>query len=209
MDYYVPLLADNIYHITGHAVGKEKLFLNDDNYRFFLKQFDKYIAPVADTFAWSLLPNHFHFLIQLKSYPGLLAHYKKIKPHGKEDEGWQPGFVMKRFSNLFNSYAKAFNLKNYRRGALFMDYMRRVEVSTDAHYSATVFYIHKNPVHHGYCKDMAAWPWSSYKTILSDAPTKIERQKVLEWFGGRQRFIEYHSRPVHLKNAAMVEYEDQ
>ena len=90
-----------------------------------------------------------------------------------------------------------------------MDYMRRVEVSTDAHYSATVFYIHKNPVHHGYCKDMAAWPWSSYKTILSDAPTKIERQKVLEWFGGRQRFIEYHSRPVHLKNAAMVEYEDQ
>ena len=208
MDYYCPLVADAIYHITGHAVGNEKLFLTDDNYRFFLKQYDKYITPVADTYAWSLLPNHFHFLIQIKSYPDLLEHYKKIKPHGKEEEGWQPDFVMKRFSNLFNSYAKSFNKKNNRKGALFMDYMRRVEVNSDAQYSATVFYIHKNAVHHGYCKDIAAWSWSSYNTILSNAPTKIERQKVLDWFGGSEKFIEYHSQPIHLKNAAGVEYEN-
>ena len=137
MDYYVPLLADNMYHITGHAVGREKLFLNNDNYRFFLSRFDKYISPVADIFAWSLLPNHFHLLIQVKPLPELIAHYKKIKPHGKEHESWQPEFVMKRFSNLFNSYAKAFNLKNKRRGALFMDYMRRVEEKTDAQFTAT------------------------------------------------------------------------
>ena len=208
MDYYIPLLADNIYHITGHAVGNEKLFLNDDNYRFFLKRYAKYIEPVADTFAWSLLPNHFHFLIRIKPYPELLSHYKKIKPHRKEDKGWQPDFVMKRFSNLLDSYAKSFNIKNNRRGALFMDYMRRVEVTTDAQYSTTVFYIHKNAVHHGYCKDIISWPWSSYKTILSDAPTKIERQKVLDWFGGIEKFIQYHAQPIHLKNAAMVEYEN-
>ena len=208
MDYYVPLLADNMYHITGHAVGREKLFLNNDNYRFFLSRFDKYISPVADIFAWSLLPNHFHLLIQVKPLPELIAHYKKIKPHGKEHESWQPEFVMKRFSNLFNSYAKAFNLKNKRRGALFMDYIRRVEVKTDAQFTATVFYIHKNAVHHGYCMNINGWPWSSYKTILSESPAKIGRQKVLDHFGGTEKFIEYHAQPVFLKYATAVEYED-
>ncbi|MBL0181994.1 MAG: hypothetical protein IPP96_06730 [Chitinophagaceae bacterium] len=208
MDYYAPLLADKIYHITARAVGKEKLFLHDDNYRFFLSRYDRYISPVADTFAWALLPNHIHFLIRIKPYPQLQEHYKKIKPHGKEEEGWQPGFVMKRFGNLFNSYAKSFNLQNNRRGALFIDYMRRLEVNTAAHYSATIFYIHKNPVHHGYCKQISNWPWSSYKTILSKAPTKIERQLVLDWFGDTGKFIAYHAQPIHLKNAVLVEFED-
>ena len=208
MDYYVPLLADNIYHITSRAVGNEKLFLNDDNYKFFLKRYDKYITAIADTFTYSLLPNHFHFLLQIKSYAELQKYYKKVKPHGKEDENWQPDFVMQQFSNMLNSYAKAFNKKNKRKGALFMDYMRRVKVTTDGQYSATVFYIHKNAVHHGYCNEIPRWPWSSYNAILSNAPTKIERQKVLDWFGSPEKFIEYHSQPLHLKNAVIVEYEN-
>ena len=89
-----------------------------------------------------------------------------------------------------------------------MDYLRRVEVSTDAQYSATVFYIHKNAVHHGYCKLIPDWPWSSYNSMLTNAPTKLERQKVLDWFGGTEKFIEYHEQPVHIKNAAVVEYEN-
>ena len=206
MDYYVPLMADSIYHITGHAVGNEKLFLNNDNYNFFLKRYIKYITPVADTFAYSLLPNHFHFLIQIKPYAQLLESYKIIKPHGKEAEGWQPDFVMQQFSNLLNSYAKSFNKKNNRKGALFMDYLRRAEVSTDGQYSATVFYIHKNAVHHGYCKLIPDWLWSSYNSILSNVATKLERQKVLDWFGGAKRFIEYHAQPIYLKNAVIVEY---
>jgi putative transposase len=184
MDYYPPLLPDKLYHITGRAVGNEKLFLRNENYHFFLKKFDRYISPVADTVAWALLPNHFHFLIRIKPYQSLLEHYKKIKPHGKEDEDWQPGFVMKRFSNLLNSYAKSFNKVNKRRGALFIDYMRRREVKTAAHYNATIFYIHKNPVHHGCCKKITDWPWSSYKSIVSGAPTKMEHEMLLDWFGG-------------------------
>ena len=208
MDYYAPLLANNMYHITGHATGKEKLFLNDENYHFFLKRYIKYISPVADTFAYSLLPNHFHFLIQVKCYNHLLENYKTLKPHGKEDEGWQPTFVMQQFSNLFNSYAKSFNKKYNRKGALFMDYMRRVEVTKDEQYTGTIFYIHKNAVHHGYCNSLTEWAWSSYNSFLTDAPTKLERQKVLDWFSGKEKFIAYHAQPVYLKNAAVVEYEN-
>lgn len=208
MDYYGPLLSDNMYHIMSHAVGNEKLFRNDDNYKFFLTRYNKYITPLADTFAYSLLPNHFHFLIQIKPYPELQEYYKIIKPHGKAEKNWQPDFVMQQISNLLNSYAKSFNKKNNRKGALFMDYLRRVEVITDAQYSATVFYIHKNAVHHGYCKAIPDWLWSSYNSFLTNAPTKLQRQKVLEWFGGSEKFIEFHTQPIYLKNAVIAEYEN-
>lgn len=196
MDYYCPLLADGIYHICSRAVGKEKLFITDENYRFFLARYDKYISPLAETFAWALLPNHFHFLIRIKPYPQLQDVFKKIKPHGSQADGWQPVFVMKQFSNLLNSYTKSFNRAYGRKGSLFMDYMRRVRVTSADQYMATVFYIHKNPVQHGCCKALDGWRWSSYRSFLSPAPTKLLRQEVFDWFGGIANFEAYHKQPV-------------
>ncbi len=210
MDYYQPLLAGEKYHIVSRATGSEKLFTEPENYRFFLQRFDKYISPVASVFAYALLPNHFHFLVEIKPYDDLLELYKnkKLKPESytpKEGDNWQPEFVMQHFSNLLNSYTKSFNNRNSRKGALFMDYLRRLQIKTDEQFFATLFYIHKNPVHHGVCKNMADWKWSSYNSILSNAPTKIERQKLINHFGTIEQFIAFHDQPVYLKNAVIVE----
>ncbi len=62
-DYHIPLLPDHMFHVLSRAVGKEKLFLEDENYRFFLEKYKLHVSPVADTFAYNLLPNHFHFLV--------------------------------------------------------------------------------------------------------------------------------------------------
>jgi putative transposase len=63
-------------------------------------------------------------------------------------------------------------------------------------------------VHHGFCKAIPDWCWSSYNSILTNTPTNLQRQKVLEWFGGTEKFIEYHTQQIHLKNAEVVEYEN-
>ena len=208
MDYYQPLLAGEKYHIVSRATGSEKLFTEPENYRFFLQRFDKYISPVATIFAYALLPNHFHFLVEIKPYDDLLELYKRLKPETytpEEDNNWQPEFVMQHFSNLLNSYTKSFNKRNSRKGALFMDYLRRVQIKTDEQFFATLFYIHKNPVHHGLCKKMEDWKWSSYISILSNAPTKIERQKLIAHFGTAEQFIAFHDQPIYLKNAVAIE----
>lgn len=62
----IPLSAGKFYHIYNHAVGKLDLFHHKDDYEHFLKLYDKYISPVADTFAWVLMKNHFHFLVRIK-----------------------------------------------------------------------------------------------------------------------------------------------
>ncbi len=57
--------SDKFYHIFNHANGRENLFEEDENYRYFLQQCEKYISPIAETYAYCLMPNHIHFLIRI------------------------------------------------------------------------------------------------------------------------------------------------
>ena len=204
MNYYQPLISETSYHIFSRAIGNEKLFLTEENYTFFLQRFDLYISPVADIYAYNLLPNHFHAIINIKSQDELLALYTAVKKSNILYETWQPDFVMRQFSNLLNSYAKSFNLKNKRKGSLFME-MCRVPILKDAQLSATIFYVHKNAVHHGYCSGIADWPWSSYNSILSTSPTKLKRKEIIEWFGNEDEFIKFHSQEIYLKHSVVLE----
>ena len=205
VDYYIPLFPNKLYHIFSRATGSEKLFLNEDNYRYFINRFKHHISPIADVWTWCLLPNHFHFLIKIKSLETIQIYFQSIKPNYVFFEETTSDFLMERFSNFLNSYVKAFNKQHHRKGSLFMDYMRRVEIMEDIQLGATIFYIHKNPVHHGYCKQIEDWKWSSYNSILSDKITLIKRSEILNWFNGKEEFIKYHSQDIYLKTAAVID----
>ena len=204
-DYHIPLIPDKTYHIFSRAMGKEKLFLEEGNYKFFLKQFSKYISPVADTFAYNLLPNHFHFMIRVKNVDAIHEEFLRVKKNKNFTIELVPEFIMERFSNLLNSYTKAFNKKYSRKGGLFIDIMRRVEVIDDSQFGAILFYIHKNTVHHRYCEKISEWRWSSYQSIISSSPTHLLRFEIMEWFSGVEKFIEFHNQPVYLKSAVIIE----
>jgi len=68
----IEFLPDKIYHVYSHANGNENIFKSDENFRFFLEKYNLYIQPVARTFAYCLMPNHFHFLIQVNTEKKLL-----------------------------------------------------------------------------------------------------------------------------------------
>ena len=68
-NYKAKLEPENYYHIYNRANGSEKLFLNEGNYLYFLQKYNFYISPIADTFAYCLMPNHFHFLVRVKTIP--------------------------------------------------------------------------------------------------------------------------------------------
>lgn len=62
----LPLSEGHYYHIYNRANGSEKIFRQKDNYRFFLDKYKQYVSPIAETYAYCLMPNHFHFLIRIK-----------------------------------------------------------------------------------------------------------------------------------------------
>jgi len=42
------------------------LFRSNDNYSYFMGLYFKYVDLIADTYAWCLMKNHFHFLVRIK-----------------------------------------------------------------------------------------------------------------------------------------------
>jgi putative transposase len=61
-----PLVHGNFYHIYNRGINSCDVFKEPENYQYFLKLYDEHISPIADTYAWVLMPNHFHFLLQVK-----------------------------------------------------------------------------------------------------------------------------------------------
>ena len=67
INYLANFYENGIFHVYNRTNNKEILFKTEENRLYFLKQFAKYLSPFLDTFCWNLLPNHFHFLVQIKS----------------------------------------------------------------------------------------------------------------------------------------------
>ncbi|HMK05283.1 MAG TPA: hypothetical protein VK489_13865 [Ferruginibacter sp.] len=200
-NYHVPLLPDHVYHLFNRAIGSEKLFKTDDNYRYFLFKMAQHILPVADIFTYSLLPNHFHLLIRIKHENHIISYFE-LKKRKKFNSARDPlaDFVMEQFSNWLNGYAKAFNKMYDRKGALFLDYLKRSVVEKDSDLTSFIFYIHKNAVHHGICKTIGVWRYDGYQAILSKKPTLLLRDELIEWFGSKELLVKFHNQPVELKN---------
>ncbi len=169
-----PLLAGNFYHVYNRGNNGEALFYSTENYKHFLKLLAKYSMDSIEYYAYCLMKNHFHLLIRICDRP--------LK---------QPHRIL---ATVFNAYAQAINRQENRKGSLFLKPFRRKLLQDESYRAQVVYYIHANPVHHGVVKDFRIYPYSSYKSILSDAPTKLKRTDVLAWFGGREGFIEYHNR---------------
>ncbi len=190
---------DKIYHVYNRTNNNELLFRSADNYYYFLKQFDFYISPIAETFAWNLLPNHFHFLIKIRASTFIEKWIKSIpvEKQTKTEQHFLSGnnlntLVEMEFKRLFTSYAMAYNKMYKRRGNLFSRTFKRVEILKDSQFTQALVYIHANAQKHQLVKDFYTYPWTSYHSILSDKPTKILRDQVLGWFGGKEQFKQVH-----------------
>ncbi|HAY3552548.1 transposase [Elizabethkingia meningoseptica] len=171
---------ERIYHIFSHVNGKEVIFREDSNYYYFLEKLSKYIIPIADIYAYCMMPNHFHLLLRFKSFEEIRA----------ENEHQ---YLMKTFSNLLNSYAKAFNKVYHRKGALFLNTIKRKKVNDDKYLLKALHYIHNNPVNHGFVNKITDWKYSSYNSYLSnDKESKLHRETILEYFETLDDFIAYH-----------------
>ena len=168
-----PLQPGCYYQIYNGGNNKENIFREPGNYHHFLNLWKKYIQPVALTFCYSLQPNHFHFLI-----------------YTKEDADKE--VLSRAFSNCINAYAKAINKAYNRTGSLFQERFGRKYINDSKYFLGLIYYIHSNIQKHGLCYDFRKYLFSSYLSLLSDKPTLLQREEVINWFGGRKEFIKFH-----------------
>ncbi len=182
------------FHVYNHGNGDDNIFRQDKNYAYFLKKYGEYIEPVAETYAWCLMPNHFHFAIRIKDEKEL-AQTRKVFGNlaGLDGPSGLDKLISRKFGNFLNAYVKAFNKMYNRRGSLFLDNLKRKKVENKDYMIKLIHYIHYNPVHHGFVKNITDWEYSSYHAFQTPVKeTHLKRETVLEWFGGVRTFEKIH-----------------
>lgn len=197
-----PLVPGMYYHIYNRGNNHENLFIEKRNYSYFLSLYTKHIEPIADTYAYCLLRNHFHFSVRIKTEEEYQASqvFKTCEASSKKKK-FNPS---QSFSNLFNAYAKAINKGYGRTGSLFEERFGRIPVTNDSYFTTLIFYIHYNPQKHGFVDDFRDWEWSSYYALVGAGETKLKRIEVLNMFGGIKGFEEFHQGKVDEKKLAAL-----
>lgn len=164
------LEKDHFYHIYNRGINRSNIFSNDENKCYFLKQYQKYLSENISTFAYCLLQNHFHLVIRIDG---------------------DPIEVTQSFSNFFNSYAKAYNKAENRTGSLFEKHFKRIKVDSEKYLIQLIIYVNLNPqIHFG--EYFRNYSFSSYKEVMSGSDKILEKDQILDQFGGKENFLEVH-----------------
>lgn len=129
-----------LHHIMIRGIERRKIFLNEKDHEDFLERLS-ILLPETKTacYAWSLMPNHAHFLFRTGAVP-----------------------ISRLMRRLLTGYAVGFNLRHKRKGHLFQNRYKSIVCQEDAYLRELVRYIHLNPVRASLVTDVAELKWYPY-----------------------------------------------
>jgi putative transposase len=104
--------------------------------------------------AWCVLPNHWHALAKTSDLKRTTTQLGRL--HGRTSRQW--------------------NLEDDCQGRKCWHACADRRIRSDAHFWATVNYIHHNPVHHDYVTKWRDWPYSSAADYLRDTGEQEARR---------------------------------
>lgn len=174
-----PFVNHNIYHTFNKTIEEKRVFNNNKNCGLFLDTLKYYRSTKAsvsyskldllekeqlkrllklvsyrkyfkiDVLAFCLMPNHFHLLLRQRVDNGILKH----------------------LSDVINSFTRFYNLKNERKGPLFLTQFKSVRIKSEAQLVHVSRYIHLNPFSSGLINNTSNikdYNWSSLKEYLNN-----------------------------------------
>ena len=180
------LEAGVIYHFYNRGNNHENIFIEERNYEYFLKLLKKYIVPISEVYAYCLLKNHFHIALRIKEKEEIPTQYQEK--------------IHLPFSNLFNTYTKSINKAYQRTGSLFQEHPQRNRVENEDYLRQLIVYIHLNPLKHKFYDRFYNYKHSSYQSYLSEKETNLDKEYIIDLFGGKENFIAFH-------NESQIKYE--
>lgn len=175
--------CSNIYHAMLRGINRQVICEEDADRRVFmmaLKECKE--ASGFKLYAFCLMPNHLHLLIEPAGEP-LELIFKRL---GVKYVGW-------------------FNRKYDRAGHLFQDRFRSENVEDNLYFMTVLRYILQNPMKAGMESQPGSYPWSSYLAYKKGIGSITDTQYAIDLFGSQEALIDY----VLLGNEDTVMDEDQ
>ena len=95
-----PLVPGNYYHVYNRCNNGIDVFFDGNNYEYFLKLYYQYVHPIAETYAWCLMKNHFHFLVYIRTENEVLKDLLEYSTAEK----LEVLDYLNQFGHLFDAY---------------------------------------------------------------------------------------------------------
>ena len=197
--YFADFIEGGTYHVYNRTNNKEPLFKDEEDHLSFLSIYNHFLNPLCLTYAYCLIPNHFHFLIQLKSKKELLEYLEQIPQETLakternyikcQNEDSLHLLFGKTLSRMFGSYTHYYNRTYKRKGNLFNRRVKRRFVFDDDYFKQLLFYINTNSEKHGLTDDYKEYLWSSSYEIKNGNYYLLDRNSIIDKLGRKSQFF--------------------
>ena len=190
-----PLLKGNIYHVFNKTIDDKQIFKSNNYSAEFYQRLSYYKSIKSersfsklkflnnenllemqlqtrlrkdfqvDVLNYSFMPNHFHLLIMQLTDKGITEYMSKV----------------------INSFTRYYNLKNSRKGQVFLHDFKAVMIKTDEQLMHTSRYIDLNSNSSGLISDVAQlelYRWSGYRAYINEKvdDVLINTKPILKMF---------------------------
>ena len=162
----------DIYHVVIKGANSQLLFEECKDYQKYLEILELQKEKCSfNLFAYCLMSNHIHLLIQTNEIP-LESIFRKIN----------------------TTYASWFNMKYSRSGPLQDDRYYSEPINSHSQLLCALRYIHRNPLKANLEESIGTkYPWNSYLAYTTQNNTLVDIGVILSEFASIPDFIEYHS----------------
>ncbi len=175
-----------LYHIITRGNRREKVFLDDTDYKRYLDLLSHYHKRYNFLlYAYVLMPNHIHLLIEQNETP-----------------------ISKIMQGINQSYTQYFNKRYKKVGHLFQGRYKALLCDKDGYLLAIIRYIHLNPVRARIVKMPEDYVWSSHDVYIGKAKQNfVDNDFALSMFS-RNRGVSIKKYKQFVKEGIGEPYEE-
>jgi REP element-mobilizing transposase RayT len=163
-----------LYHVISRGNQRQKIYRDNEDYRGFETLLGEMVKRHSLTlFAYVLMPNHFHLLLEVSRAP-----------------------LSKAMQALLYRYTRRYNQRYRKSGHLFQGRYKAILCDRDSYLMELIRYLHLNPVRAGMVSDPGKYRWSSHRAYVggkSTSGTAVEQGLEL-WGGSPRQAIQAYQR---------------
>ena len=158
-----------VYHILFRGVNQQNIFEEASDF----EKLKETIATVKqdlhfEIYAYCFMNNHVHIVLKEKSLGDI-------------------SLIMKR---ILTKYARWYNIKYGRSGALIANRYKSVPVEIDEYFLQLIRYVHQNPIKAGIAEKVEDYPYSSFIEYINESD--LTNTDFLLQMISLKEFVDYH-----------------
>lgn len=133
-----------LFHVISRGNQGQSIYKDDEDHRRFQGLLGEVVKRDSITlYAYVLMPNHFHLLLEVSRAP-----------------------LAKAMQSLLYRYTRHYNQRYRKIGHLFQGRYRAILCDRDSYLMELIRYLHLNPVRAGLISDPRRYRWSSHRDYL-------------------------------------------